>query len=44
MQRVSYPNSAALGKTVFETESKNSNAVQEMTALVNEVKSFFNEE
>lgn len=40
MQRVSYPNSAALGKTVFETESKNSNAVQEMTALVNEVKSF----
>ena len=44
MQRVSYPNSAALGKTVFETESKNSNAVQEMTALVNEVQSFFNEE
>ena len=44
MQRVSYPNSAALGKTVFETESKNSNAVQEMTALVNEVKSFCNEE
>ncbi|WLP95925.1 ParA family partition ATPase [Psychrobacter sp. M13] len=41
MQRVSYPNSASLGKTVFDTESANSNAVQEMTALVNEVKTFF---
>lgn len=44
VQRVGYPNSAALGKTVFETESANSNAVQEMTALVNEVKSFLDEE
>ena len=44
VQRVAYPNSAALGKTVFETESANSNAVQEMTALVNEVKSFLDEE
>ena len=43
MQRVSYPNSASLGKTVFDTESANSNAVQEMTALVNEVKTFFDE-
>jgi chromosome partitioning protein len=41
MQRVSYPNSAALGKTVFETEPAKSNAVQEMTALVNEVKTYF---
>ena len=44
MQRVSYPNSAALGKTVFDTESVNSNAVQEMTVLVNEVKTFFDKE
>lgn len=44
MQRVSYPNSAALGKTVFDTESVNSNAVQEMTALVNEIKTFFDKE
>ena len=44
MQRVSYPNSASLGKTVFDTESSNSNAVQEMTALVNEVKTFFDKE
>lgn len=43
MQRVCYPNSASLGKTVFDTEAENSNAVQEMTALVNEVKSFFNQ-
>ena len=44
MQRVSYPNSASLGKTVFDTEAFNSNAVQEMTALVNEIKTFFDEE
>lgn len=44
MQRVSYPNSASLGKTVFDTEPSNSNAVQEMTALVNEVKTFFDKE
>lgn len=44
IQRVAYPNSAALGKTVFETESASSNAVQEMTALVNEVKTFFDKE
>ena len=44
MQRVAYPNSAALGKTVFETESANSHAIQEMTALVNEVKTFFDKE
>ena len=38
MQRVSYPNSAALGKTVFDTETSNSSAVLEMTALANEIK------
>lgn len=38
MQRVSYPNSASIGKTVFDTESLSSNAVEEITALVNEVK------
>lgn len=44
MQRVAYPNSAAIGKTVFDTESPNNSAIQEMTELVNEVKTFFNEE
>lgn len=43
IQRVSYINSAILGKTVFETEITNSSAVQEITALVNEVKCFLNE-
>lgn len=38
MQRVSYPNSAAIGKTVFDTEAANSSAVEEMTNLVNEIK------
>lgn len=38
MQRVSYPNSAAIGKTVLDTESANSSAVQEITSLVNEIK------
>lgn len=41
VQRVSYPNSASVGKTVFETESAKSNAVTEITQLVNEVKTFF---
>lgn len=41
MQRVAYPNSAALGKTVFDTESPNSNAIQEITALVSEIQTFF---
>jgi chromosome partitioning protein len=40
MQRVSYPNSASLGKTVFDTETTNSSAVQEITSLVNEIKEF----
>lgn len=44
MQRVAYPNSAALGKTVFDTESPNSNAIQEITALVSEIQTFFGEE
>ncbi len=39
-QRVIYPNSASLGKTVFEADSKNSASVQEMTALVNEIIEF----
>jgi chromosome partitioning protein len=44
VQRVSYPNSASVGKTVFETESSKSSAVTEITQLVNEVKTFFDEE
>ena len=44
VQRVSYPNSASVGKTVFETESAKSNAETEITQLVNEVKTFFDEE
>ena len=44
MQRVAYPNSAALGKTVFDTESPSSNALQEITALVSEIQIFFGEE
>lgn len=44
VQRVSYPNSASVGKTVFETESAKSNAVIEITQLVNEVKTFFDKE
>ena len=40
VQRIAYPNSAAIGKTVFETESKSSDAVAEMNALVTEVKSY----
>lgn len=40
MQRVSYPNSASLGKTVFDTETTKSSAVQEITSLVNEIKEF----
>jgi chromosome partitioning protein len=40
VQRIAYPNSAAIGKTVFETESKNSDAVAEMNALATEVKSY----
>lgn len=37
-QRIAYPNSASIGKTVFETESKTSDAVAEMFALADEVK------
>lgn len=44
VQRVSYPNSASVGKTVFETESSKSSAVTEITQLVNEVKTFFDKE
>ena len=40
VQRIAYPNSAAIGKTVFETESKPSDAVAEMNALATEVKSY----
>lgn len=38
MQRVSYPSSAAAGKTVFDIEAVSNSAVLEMTALVNEIK------
>src|SRR5699024_3752568 len=44
MQLVAYPNSAAVGKTVFDTESPSSNAIQEITALVSEIQTFFGEE
>lgn len=44
VQRVSYPNSASVGKTVFETESAKSSAVTEITQLVNEIKTFFDKE
>jgi chromosome partitioning protein len=44
VQRVSYPNSASVGKTVFETDSAKSSAVTEITQLVNEVKTFFDKE
>ena len=40
VQRIAYPNSAAIGKTVFEKESKTSDAVAEMNALATEVKSY----
>ena len=40
VQRIAYPNSAAIGKTVFETERKTSDAVAEMNALATEVKSY----
>ena len=40
VQRIAYPNSAAIGKTVFETESKTSDGVAEMNALATEVKSY----
>ena len=40
VQRIAYPNSAAIGNTVFETESKNSDAVAEMKALATEVISY----
>ena len=40
VQRIAYPNSAAIGKTVFETESKSSDAVAEMNALATEVISY----
>lgn len=40
VQRIAYPNSAAIGKTVFETESKSSDAVTEMNALATEVISY----
>lgn len=40
VQRIAYPNSAAIGKTVFETESKTSDAVAEMNALATEVKNY----
>lgn len=43
MQRVSYPNSAAIGKTIFDTETASSSAVQEITSLVNEVKKILSE-
>ena len=44
VQRVTYANSASLGKTVFDTETPNSLAVKEVTALINEVKELLNEE
>lgn len=40
VQRIAYPNSATIGKTVFETEGKNSDAVTEMNSLATEVKGY----
>lgn len=37
VQRICYPQSASLGKTVFETEKANSEAVQEVLALAKEI-------
>lgn len=38
VQRICYPNSASLGKTVFETEKAQSEAVLEIQNLANEIK------
>ena len=42
-QRVIYPKTAALGQTVFDTDSSNP-ALIEMNAVLNEVLTFFNED
>ena len=42
VQRICYPNSASLGKTVFETEKANSEAVQEVLGLAKEIQQILN--
>lgn len=39
-QRTSYPYSASLGKTIFDTERPSSEPVKEINALANEINSF----
>lgn len=40
-QRICYPNSASMGKTVFETEKANSEAINEIQALAKEIQRYF---
>ena len=42
VQRICYPNSASLGKTVFETERSNSEAILEIQSLAEEIQSMMN--
>lgn len=42
VQRICYPNSASLGKTVFETERSNSEAILEIQSLAQEIQSMMN--
>ena len=41
IQRICYPNSASMGKTVFETEKANSEAVCEIKKLAEEIQTYF---
>lgn len=42
VQRICYPNSASLGKTVFETERSKSEAILEIQSLAEEIQSMMN--
>lgn len=42
VQRICYPNSASLGKTVFETERSNSEAILEIQSIAEEIQSMMN--
>lgn len=42
VQRICYPNSASLGKTVFETERSNSEAILEIQSIAEEIHSMMN--
>lgn len=41
IQRICYPNSASMGKTVFETEKANSETVCEIKKLAEEIQTYF---